>query len=146
MTTLIYQANGNLSPGIHILSWPEFEKEFGFNQHRKELIKGLSRAIEALKKCSCATLFVDGSFVSKKTYPQDYDACFNPQGMDFAKLVSEYPVFLDRSPGRQKLKQEFKGELFSSTALAAPPRYLYIDFFQKDRDDNPKGIIQLNLN
>ena len=142
---LIYLPNENLSPGIHELSFGAFFQEYGLNKRRKDLITGLLKAAAALKDCGCSILYVDGSFVSKKIDPGDYDACYDPSGMDFAKMFKKYPVFFDNSPGRKNLKLVYGGELFSTTALAAPPRSFFLEFFQRDRDGWPKGIIKLNL-
>jgi hypothetical protein len=143
---LIYQPNGNLPAGILLLSIDQLKIDLGFNKRRRELIEGLLIAIKDLKACNCAKLYIDGSFASNCDQPEDYDACYDPIDINWEKLFKDYPVFFDFSNKRANQKSKYRGEFFSATALASPPRDLYIDFFQKDKNDNsPKGIIQLNL-
>jgi len=42
------------------------------------------------------------------------------------------------------MKSKYLGELFPSRAMAAPGVF-YEDFFKTDRDDIPKGIVQIDL-
>lgn len=135
--SLSYQANGNLEPGIHEITWEEFVKIYGNNKHRLKLIQGLEKAIIELKDVGCKTLYVDGSFVSKKIDPRDFDACWDPVGIDFKKLASLYPTLMEFLPNTAKQKAKYGGELFPS------PKFL--PFFQSDRDGIPKGIIMLRL-
>lgn len=140
-----YQINGNLVQGTYTVTWAEFVKEFGFNKHRTEMIAGLAKGIAALKDCGCSIIYIGGSFATKKNDPKDIDVCFDPTGMDIGKLLLKYPVFRDFSNGRLNQKLAYKSEFHPATGLAAPPRELYLEFFQKDRDDNPKGIIKINI-
>jgi hypothetical protein len=50
--------------------------------------------------------FLDGSFVTAKPLPVDYDACWDPAGINPAKLD---PVFSDFSNKRQAQKDEVQG-------------------------------------
>lgn len=147
---LQYQQNGNLVAGIHDLSWSEFLNEFGYTQHRKELLDGLLVALKALKKNNCQTVLIDGSFVTKTEKPNDFDACFIEAGMkeeDFKNLIVEFPEFIDPTPKRRLQKARFKGEIFPATAIAKySPIEIYVAFFQHDRNDIPKGIIKISLN
>lgn len=142
---LIFQPNGNLEKGIHILTMNEFEKKFGYNAHRKELIEGLKKGIIELKDCGCKKMYIDGSFVTKKEIPNDFDACWDEYGVDLQKLKTLYPAIIDFSNQRKNQKIKYSGEFFPSR-ISATPYDIYIDFFQTDRDGNPKGIIQINLN
>ena len=135
--SLLYQENGNLVPGIYELTWDEFVKEYGYNKHRSKLITGLRKASVELKDVQCKVLYVGGSFVTKTVKPKDFDVCWDPTGVDFKKLSSRYPILLEFLPDTKKQKNMYGGELFPS------PRFL--GFFQKDRDDSPKGIIKLNI-
>jgi hypothetical protein len=134
---LYYQANGNLEPGVYEMTWKDFVHEFGYNSSRKELINGLQKALSDLKSCGCKSIYIDGSFTTKKTVPNDFDACW---------LYARHPVFFDFLNKRENQKKIYKGEFFPMTAVAKPyPKELYIDFFRHDKDDNPKGIIHLKL-
>ena len=146
MELLTYQENGCLAPGIHELDWESFLIEFGYNAHRLNLITGLEMAISDLKKVGGKKIFVDGSFVTKKIIPEDYDACWEEDGVDLNKLKNDHPLFFDFSNKRANQKAFYKGELMPAGALAKlNPVMMYKDFFQLDREDNVKGIICLNI-
>lgn len=143
--SLTFQHNGNLPRGIHIMNIEEFEIKYGYNDYRRKLIKGLKLGMSHLKECGCKTIYIDGSFVTTKEFPGDFDACWDAEGVDLYKLKSEYGTILDFSEERKNQKTLYFGEFFPAQ-VPADGYTLYIDFFQKDKDDNPKGIIQINLN
>ncbi len=107
------------------------------------LLSGLRAALENLKSAGCTRAYIDGSFVTDKEYPNDYDACWeeaevNPYALD--------PVLLDFSDARAAQKAKYLGELFPAGAIADSHRRTYLDFFQIDRDtENPKGIVSIYL-
>lgn len=137
--------DGNLPAGVHQATWDELAFAFGTTPHRKKLLDGLYRAAQQLKRAGCETLYVDGSFVTTKDTPGDFDGCWDPNGVDGSRLD---PVLLDFRPGRISQKVKYHGELFPSTerAEAQPPYRTFLDFFQKDKNtDQPKGIIAIDL-
>ena len=121
------------------------EIEFGFNKIRKTLIEGLKLGIEHLKDCGCKNLYIDGSFVTKKEIPSDFDACWDEDGVDLAKLISSYPTIVNFDEGRKYQKLLYGGEFFLMNTKASPYD-TFINFFQKDRDGNKKGIVNIKLN
>jgi hypothetical protein len=143
--SLKFQDNGNLPKGIHIMTIDEFETEFGHNTHRKKLIQGLKIGIAELQDCGCVKIYIDGSFVTTKEIPGDFDSCWDDAGVDIKKLMSIYPSIVDFSDQRKNQKIKYYGEFFPAREKATPYD-TYIEFFQSDRDGNPKGIIQINLN
>lgn len=142
---LDFETNGNLRAGIHIMTIDEFEKEFGYNAHRKKLITGLKIGLNELKDCGCKHLYIDGSFVTTKENPTDFDSCWDPTGVDLIKLKTTYPTIIDFTDHRKNQKIKYYGEFFPST-IKANPYDIYINFFQKDKNGNPKGIVLINLN
>ena len=84
---------------------------------------------------------LDGSFVSQKDLPEDYDAVWGTGGVD-AALVD--PVLLDFSRSRAAMKSKYLGELFPATAEAARG-ILYVDFFMTDRSGVAKGVVEIDL-
>jgi hypothetical protein len=127
-----------LPPGIHEATWPELVERFGTNQRRREILAGLLRALQALKAAGCQRAYVDGSFVTSKEEPGDFDGCWDHTGVDFDALD---PVLLDFDGHREAQKAKFEGELF----IADAPGNRFLEFFQLDRDGRPKGIIRINL-
>lgn len=142
---LTFQENGNLPEGIHVMSIEEFETKFGYNGHRKKLIEGLKRGMSHLKDCGCKTIFIDGSFVTTKEIPGDFDACWDRNGVDIPKLISQYSTIVDFDDDRKNQKTLYFGEFFPANTIT-DGGLPFIAFFQKDKNGNPKGIVQINLN
>lgn len=131
-----------LPPGVHDATLEEIEGRFATPARRRQLFLGLKNAVAALQHAGCREVLVDGSFVTAKPLPGDFDACWDPVGVDAAKLD---PVFLDFSDGRKEQKRRFAGELFPSTARADGTHF-FRDFFQIDKyTGNAKGIIRVHL-
>ncbi len=106
------------------------------------LFTGLKASIEALQRAGCKTVYIDGSFVTGKPEPGDYDACWDPVGVNAKKLD---PVLLDFSDSRKNQKDKFEGELFPSSAFANGRR-TFVEYFQKDRHTGKqKGIVRVRL-
>lgn len=127
-----------LSPGVHAATWREVAERFGTNERRREILAGLLRALQALKAAGCRRAFVDGSFVTSKEVPGDFDGCWDHNGVDFDALD---PVLLDFNGHREAQKARFGGEMF----IADAPGNRFLEFFQLDRDGRPKGIVQIDL-
>jgi hypothetical protein len=136
------QVDGLLPPGIHACSWDEFQIRFGASAYRTSLLTGLLEAAKLLAAAGCKTLYVDGSFVTAKPFPGDFDACWDDTGVD-ASLLD--PVFFDFKNRRAAQKLRFKGELFLANSFGAPG-FTFLKFFQRDKNSGkPKGIVALDL-
>lgn len=136
-----YNSEGLLPPGVHNCSWPEFLKRFGTNPHRLSLIGGLKRAVFALRLAGCKRIFVDGSFVTSKVVPNDYDACWDAAYVDIKRLD---PVLTDFSKGRAAMKTKYLGDWFPAQLQEGSSGLQFLDFFQKDKaTGDPKGIVML---
>ena len=136
-----FTAEGHLPAGIHEMQWSEFKDKFGYNYCRNALIQGMLAALDNLKKAGCSTVYIDGSFVTNKRYPNDYDGCWDPTGVDVSLLD---PVLLDFSDDCIAQKVKFSGELYPATIPSISYNTM-LDFFQEDRDGNPKGIVKIDL-
>jgi hypothetical protein len=140
-----FNREGLLPPGIHWASWREIQDRYGTNSHRERLLSGLENGIKLLEIALCSALYLDGSFVTDKPFPNDYDACWEPAGVDFAALD---PIFFDFKNLRAAQKARFFGEFFpaNNTASLGPPFRIFLQFFQIDKDTGaPKGIVGLTL-
>jgi len=138
-----HDEQGNLPAGIHATSWQEFESSFSGSPHRRALLAGLREALGSLRDAGCRTVYIDGSFVTTKEEPGDFDACWEAVGVVASSLD---PVLLDLTPPRTAQKERFGGELFPASFVAEPESgALTLDFFQRDRDGEPKGVIQIDL-
>jgi hypothetical protein len=131
-----------LPPGHHDASLDEVEAVFGDDKHRKRLCDGLRRGCEALRLAGCRAVYLDGSYVTEKPGPGDFDACWDPAGVDIAKLD---PVLLDFDHRRLKQKLKYGGEFFPSTTLA-DGTHTFVDYFQIEKTTGlPKGIVLIRL-
>jgi len=131
-----------LPPGLYNATLREIEDRFCTNSHRKYLFEGFKKGVASLLCAGCNTIFLDGSFVSGKPYPRDFDVCWDPTGVDDKKLD---PVLLDFSQNRRRQKQELNGEFFPASVLADGHR-TFVDFFQRDRHTGKaKGIIKVHF-
>jgi len=68
------------------------EAAFGTTQWRRQLLSGLRAALEALRVAGCRRAYVDGSFVTAKEVPGDFDGCWEAEDVDPDALD---PVLLD---------------------------------------------------
>lgn len=109
---------------------------------RAQLLSGLRAALLALRSAGCRTAYIDGSFVTAKEEPGDFDACWDIAGVDGSLLD---PVLRDLAHPRKAQKEKFGGELFPAQAPADSSGALFIDFFRHDREGNAKGIVKIDL-
>ena len=140
-----FTVSGGLPEGVHQAEMNEIEKRFSYNPRRLWLFGGLKRAMADLGTAGCQMLYLDGSFVTDKEFPGDFDACWDPKGVIIAKLD---PVFLDFSNRRAAQKAKYFGEFFpaQATANATAPFYTFLKFFQMDTTTGiRKGIIGIKI-
>lgn len=107
------------------------------------MLAGLRRALEALRLAHCAVVYINGSFVTAKTLPGDFDACWSVAGVDPALLD---PVLLDFSDSRAAQKAKYGGELFPAELAEGATGKIWLEFFQQDRaTGRVKGIVAMEL-
>lgn len=138
-----FDDNGKLPPGLHWATWDEIVERFGGTERREELLAGLRRALDALRDAGCRVAYVDGSFVTAKLRPGDFDGCWEPDGVDLRRLD---PTLYDFAPGRRAQKRKYGGELFTANFIADAAGVKFFDNFQRDRETgNPKGMVAVSL-
>ncbi len=129
-----------LPPGIHDATLDEVAARFATTPHRAWLFSGFVRAFEALSGAGCSTIFLDGSFITAKPHPGDFDGIWDFTGVDPAKLD---PVLLDFDNKRAAQKAKYFGEMF---LVQLPHQPGLLPFFQKEKfSDAPKGIVRISL-
>ena len=131
---------GYLPLGVHAATWSEVLRRFGTNVHRSRLLEGLERALRNLAAAGCRSALIDGSFVSAKPLPNDYDVAWDPTSVDPDRLD---PALLDMTNSRGAMKAKYGGEFFPASAQAAPG-ICFRDFFQTDRDGIAKGVVEVD--
>lgn len=102
---------------------------------------GLKKALKALKRAKVSTVYLNGSFVTAKNEPNDYDATWEMAGFDVSRLD---PVFHDFDDERRAQKLKYGGEFFP--VLVGRAGESYLDIFQRDRrTKQSKGIVAIDL-
>jgi hypothetical protein len=138
-----FEPSGNLPPGVHWALWAEISERFGWTKHRRRLLGGLLRALQNLRSAGCRAAYLDGSFVSAKEIPGDFDACWDVRGVDLQKVDPVLKTFANRR-ALQKIK--YLGELFPSHAHADEVGNTFLSFFQIDKSTgDAKGIVAILL-
>jgi hypothetical protein len=141
-----FAADGNLPPGIHEATWDECVARFGGTLHRRRLIEGLRLALNILRSAGCRRVYLNGSFVTVKEVPGDFDAAWDPAGVDIELLLRLEPAFGDFSNRREAQKALFRGEFFPSSFAEGATGSTFLEFFQIDKQTGePKGIVALDL-
>lgn len=142
--TFKHQDNGLLPPGVHWVSNEDSMYEiFGTNEHRRRLLGGFFAGTAHLQRAGCPRVFLDGSFVTTKPFPRDFDCCYDTHNMNFEILPQ---VFKDFSNDRALQKANFGGEFFPTQSTAVRPWTTFWEFFQTDKETgNPKGIVGFEL-
>jgi hypothetical protein len=130
--------SGRLPPGEHVASWDEVVERFGWTERRRRLLDGLAEAIELLAAAGCRRVWLNGSFVTAKDEPGDFDACWDTDEVDLDALD---PVL---SNHRSAQKARFGGELFPNV-IETQSGLSFAEFFQNERDTSRKGIVVINL-
>ena len=135
--------SGNLPPGVYEATWEELVTHCGTTPHRLRLLAGLKEALDALRVAGCRRVYIDGSFVTAKVDPADFDGCWEAAGVN-ADLLD--PVLLDLAGRREAQKAKYGGEMFLAHAPADRLGTRFVDFFQRDKyTGEAKGIIAINL-
>jgi hypothetical protein len=135
--------SGNLPPGEHHATWDEVLDRFGWTPWRRRLLDGIAESIELLVDAGCQRIWLNGSFVTEKEEPGDFDAVWDPEQVDDDLLD---PIFgpLGMLHGRRLQKERFGGEWFPNIN-ESQNQTTFATFFQRDRNSISKGIVVLDL-
>lgn len=138
-----FENDGTLPPGIHSASWEEVVERFGYTTYRRRLLNGLKQALDVLHIAGCRSIYLDGSFITTKRIPNDFDVCWIHDDVDPNKLDKE---LLDFKYGRAAQKLRYGGELFPIHSNHINDRNSMLTFFQTNRETgSPKGIILIDI-
>ena len=141
-----FDIDGNLPPGTHASDWEAFATRFGTNGHRKRLLAGMKQMLLSLKSAGCRRVHIDGSFVTNKELPNDFDGCWERAGMSLMNLQQHDPVLLDFTNGRRAQKLKYGGEMFPADTTEGITGRTFIAFFSMDKSTaNPKGLVEIDL-
>ena len=135
-----FTEDGYLPKGIHKATLKEIKQRFGSSSpEREELFKGLRALAQLLHKHkrNIRKFLLNGSFVTLGESPRDFDCILIvEEGFDFD------------SPEAKKLhaaEKLFGAHLFTFTEEDVVWYRRLIDFFGHDRDQKPKGLVEVTL-
>jgi len=129
-----------LPAGLHFIALREFREAFAYNHRRAWLFEGFIAACKALREAGCGRIYIGGSYVTSKSEPGDYDACWDPIGVS-ANLD---PVLYDDNflLERQRL---YRGDLLIGGAYDGPTGENY-HFLARDKETGQeRGMIGIKL-
>ena len=95
-----------------------------------------------LREAGCIRVFVGGSFVAAKKEPNDVDVVWDVDGVDAEALDA---IFFDFDNERAAQKHRFGAELFPAQLVEGLTGRSFLQFFQHTRDDEPAGIVAIDL-
>lgn len=125
------------------MEWGPFVAMFGWNNRRRFLAGGMYRALSNLRVAGCGAAIIDGSFVTSKDEPGDYDLAFDPVGVN-GSLVD--PVLRRHDDQRKAMRAKYFGDVFPWGSIAClKTGLIYREFFQQDRSGVAKGIVLLDV-
>ena len=127
-----FDERGYLPSGVYETDEAEFNRRFGFNSYRQQLLVRLKSALISLKQAGCNRVYIGGSFITDKAEPGDIDGCF--EGLYIDESIID-PIFIDSDLDAQKARYGVEFVFGSNRA----------GFFQTDRYGNSKGIVVINL-
>lgn len=128
-------------PGIYEFTMEKVEAKFAKTPERRRLFEGFRQLATDLKEAGCRRIFLDGSFITGKEEPGDFDACWEPfkivrQPKDALLLETSYE-------GVKARKERYLGDVFPRHTPKYGDR---VETWQLDeRTSKRKGIIFIDL-
>lgn len=142
-----FDKDGYLPEGVHTATLEEVIERFLFSKKRETLIIGLKRLIDFCLSKKINILFLNGSFISRKLNPTDYDVCYTTNHPDKNTILKE----VESSFRHGDLEEKFGCQIFYAYSIADSKNNCFIDFFQQRKEEarkrkpKKKGIIKLIL-
>jgi hypothetical protein len=139
-----FESSGNLPPGIHEALLDEVRVRYATNLHRRRLFLGLQQVVADLQAAGCRRIYVDGSFVTSKRTPKDFDCCWEPAGVNLDLLPPELSGYVGNRRAAQQAR--YMGDIFPADSPEDELAANFLGYFQRDkRTGEAKGIIAINL-
>lgn len=99
---------GLLPPGEHNMTLEQIDHLFGHTSHRRYLLEMLHKVCLILKTAGVPQIWINGSFVTSKHRPGDYDICYEITE-DIFKALPDYPFKQERAD--TLIRGEFGGDV-----------------------------------
>jgi hypothetical protein len=149
MTLPAFRADGWLPEGHHQTTWAEVAERFGGTprSRRNRLLRLLFEWRDSLRKKSMGGLLIlDGSFISRKAEPGDFDCLFVYDAAT-AKVIEEDEQALDLL-SYERCKARGYGDIFalSEAAVREYPKFCHLDMFDADKVTKAfKGVVEIKI-
>lgn len=140
-----FNRHGELPKGIHDATLKQIRKRYAITAHRTTLYECFEDWVDHMRAAGCQTFHLDGSFITSKHHPGDYDALWDARGVDLAKID---PCLLDYPKDLEVINERFAGDIFPDYAIPEGSISFYLQRMQREtRADVPraKGIVRLSF-
>jgi len=144
-----FREDGWLPEGHHPTTWDEIATRFGgeAGSRRAQLVLLLLQWRDAVQaKGMGGLLILNGSFISRKEKPGDFD-CLFIYNAAAAQLIEENDEALDLL-SYERCKAKGYGDIFtfSEAAVRAFPRFCHLDMFDTDKvTKQSKGVVEVEI-
>ncbi|MBX2930867.1 MAG: hypothetical protein KF781_02840 [Chitinophagaceae bacterium] len=136
---LKFTQKGNLEDN-QVLNIEQLIENFGYNKKRVVYLENFLELVLLFKKLGCKEIYIIGSYITTKEYPNDIDVCINASDIDEKKLIKSELGSIDKYEiARIKKQKNVHLILFDNNSRE------FLDWFKQDREGNKRGIIQLNM-
>ena len=129
-----FEDDGYLPPGVHAATLNEIEERFGIGSElRRAQMQSLRWLVELARRAGAQKIIVNGSFVCDRAEPNDVDC-----------VLLLDPLYPKDVSAAEELGE---GLPFVEMYLVEPDDYDYFvnRFFAFDREDRPKGMLEVIL-
>jgi hypothetical protein len=142
-------STGALPPGNYQATLDQIAKRLGFTPRRRWLLKGFCAAVEGFWAAGIEEIYIGGSFCTEKPDPGDVDGYWvepdegvydriDPYWIDFGLILIPQV-----RKWKWRMWADHGVEFFIHPAMQASPEMGFPEFFRKDRDGQPRGVIQV---
>ncbi len=144
-----FREDGWLPEGHHAATWQEVALRFGGgpDSQRAAILSSLLQWRDAVRaKGMAGTLVLDGSFISRKEVPGDFDLVFSYDEVteESVREDSEARALTDYQRCRE---MGFLGDIFALPASLQKfsPQFSGLNMFDFDRQGIAKGVVEVIL-
>ncbi len=113
-----------LPPGIHKATWDEFYDRFSTNLRRVMILESLLKMLQYLRDVGCKSVKIDGSLVTTKPIPKDFDGTWDPEGVndrEIDRIMLDINKIIDDN--------KYKGELYPAYYIEKNSKMFWDDYF-----------------
>jgi hypothetical protein len=136
----LHPDSDEIMEGEYVLTLKQFEELFGTESPRRQtLMNALHKAAKSLKSGGVKTLKIGGSFIGAKENPRDIDGCWE----ETKDVHLQNSMFNFRN--RNAINTLLSLDLYVCSYVEAKTGLEFSQFFQRGRNNAPKGIIAIYL-